>query len=155
MSWVEERLKEMGEILPRPPAAVGSYVPTVRTGNLIVTSGQLPVLAREIIFRGKVGKDLHEVDGSHAARICTINALSQIKASIGDLDKITRIVRVEGFVNSADGFTNQPKVLNGASDFLVELFGEAGKHSRFAVGVNELPLDAAVEVALWVQVSDD
>src|SRR5690606_28081223 len=101
---------------------------------------------------GKLGEHIHEEDGFNAARLCALNALAQIKACVGDLERVRRIVRVEGYVQSADGFQSQPQVLNGASKLFVDLFGEAGKHTRVAVGVNELPLNAAVEVAVWAEV---
>ncbi len=149
---IEQKLTELGETLPAPPAAVGFYVPVLKTGQLVMTSGQLPTIGKELPFCGKVGKDITPEDAVSAARIACLNALAQIKSAIGSLDDVRRVVRVEGFVQSADGFTGQPHVLNGASELLVQLFGEAGKHTRFAVGVNELPLNAAVEVAVWVEV---
>jgi enamine deaminase RidA (YjgF/YER057c/UK114 family) len=152
-SQVEERLKALGVTLPTPPEAVGFYVPVLRTGNLVVTSGQLPMIGKQVVFTGKVGADVTEQDGFNAAAICAQNALAQIKACIGDLDRVTRIVRVEGYVQSAPGFSDQPFVVNGASELLVEAFGEAGRHTRCAVGVAELPLNAAVEVAVWAEVS--
>jgi len=149
---IEQKLHDLGETLPTPPAAVGFYVPVLKTGQLVMTSGQLPTIGKELPFRGKVGQDVTPEDAVSAARIACLNALAQIKSCVGDLDEVRRIVRVEGFVQSADGFTDQPHVLNGASELLVQLFGEAGKHTRFAVGVNELPLNAAVEVAVWAEV---
>ena len=151
---IEARMVKLGVELPAAPAAVGSYLPVLRTGNLVVTSGQLPFVGKEIVFAGKLGEKLHEDEGRNAARLCVINALAQIKACIGDLDRVRRIVRLEGYVHSASGFTGQPHVLNGASELLVEIFGEAGRHTRTAVGVNELPLNAAVELILWAEVSD-
>lgn len=151
---IEEKLRKLGWELPSPPAAVGFYVPVLRTGNLVVTSGQLPFVAKEITFAGKLGAELHEQQGFDAARICTLNALAHIKACIGDLEKVRRIVRVEGYVHSAPGFHNQPIVVNGASELLVELFGEAGKHTRVALGSSEMPLNAAVQIALWAEVED-
>ena len=117
-----------------------------------MTSGQLPMRDGKVAFTGKVGSGLDIDTGAEAARLCALNCLVQIKGVIGDLNRIRRIVRVEGFVNSADGFTGQPAVLNGASHFLADVFGDAGSHTRFAVGANELPLDAAVEVAVWAEV---
>ena len=149
---VEDRLKELGYELPHAPPPVGSYLPVLQTGNLIVTSGQLPFVGKELAFRGKLGKDVEDGDGKSAARLCVVNSLAQIKSLIGDLGKIRRIVRVEGYVNSAPGFTAQPGIVNGASDLLVSAFGEVGKHTRIAVGAAELPLDAAVEIALWVEI---
>lgn len=153
-STVEQRLSQHGQVIPTAPEAIGFYVPVIRTGNLVVTSGQLPMVGKELMFKGKVGKDLHEEEGFHAARMCALNALAQIKACVGDLDKVARIVRVEGFVQSADGFTKQPQVINGASELLVQAFGDIGRHTRIAVGVNELPINAAVELVVWAEVKD-
>ncbi len=150
---LEEKLRELGYELPTPPAAVGNYVPVVRTGNLLVTSGQLPFVGREIVFAGKLGAELHEQQGADAAKICVVNALAQLKSAIGDLRNITQIVRLEGYVHSADGFQNQPQVLNGASELLVELFGDAGRHTRVALGIHEMPLNAAVQISLWAEVA--
>jgi enamine deaminase RidA (YjgF/YER057c/UK114 family) len=151
---VEQRLLEHGHTLPTAPEAVGFYVPVTRIGNLVVTSGQLPVAGKQLMFKGKVGHELHEEEAFHAAKMCALNALAQIKSCIGSLDRVTRIVRVEGYVQSADGFINQPRVINGASELLVQAFGEAGKHTRIAVGANELPLNAAVELVIWAEVGD-
>lgn len=153
-STVEQRLSQHGQVVPSAPEAVGFYVPVLRTGNLVITSGQLPMAGRELMFKGKVGKDVREEEGFHAARMCALNAVAQIKACIGNLDRVTRIVRVEGYVQSADGFTKQAQVVNGASELLVQAFGDAGKHTRIAVGVNELPMNAAVEIAVWAEVGD-
>jgi len=150
---VEERLKEHGYELPTAPPPVGAYVPVLQTGNLVITSGQLPFVGKELVFRGKIRKDLEDEAGRDAARLCVINALAQIKTIVGDLSRVRRIVRVEGYVNSAPGFTAQPGIVNGASDLLLVAFGEAGRHTRIAVGVSELPLDAAVEIAVWAEVS--
>ncbi len=151
-STIEDKLTAMGEVLPQPAQAIGAYIPAIQTGALVITSGQLPFVGKEIAFRGKVGTEVSKEDGQQAARICVLNALAQIKGLIGNLDAIKRVIRVEGFVQSADGFSEQPFVLNGASHLLVDLLGDAGRHARFAVGVNELPLNSAVEVALWVEV---
>jgi enamine deaminase RidA (YjgF/YER057c/UK114 family) len=153
MSTVEARLKAHGHEIPHAPAAVANYVPFVKTGNLVVTSGQIPIIGKEVVFQGKVGGELTDEQGQHAARLCLLNALAQIKAAIGNLDRVVRIVKLDGFVNSAPGFTRQAGVLNGASDLLVEAFGEAGKHTRVTVGVSELPLNSAVEVAVWAEVA--
>lgn len=153
-SSVEQRLSQHGQVVPTAPEAVGFYVPVLRTGNLVVTSGQLPMVGKELMFKGKVGKEVHEEEGYHAARMCALNAIAQIKACIGNLDRVTRIVRIEGYVQSADGFTKQAQVVNGASELFVQAFGDAGKHTRIAVGVNELPLNAAVEIAVWAEVGD-
>lgn len=149
---VEAKLNQLDLSLPTAPEAVGYYLPVTRVGDLVITSGQLPMGGKEVLFTGKVGTVHGESEASDAARICALNALSQIKASIGDLDKIKRIIRVEGYVNSAPGFTDQARVVNGASHLLVELFGEAGKHTRISVGVSELPLNATVELAIWAEV---
>jgi len=153
MSTVETRLKAHGHEIPAAPTAVANYVPAIRTGNLVLTSGQLPMVGKEVVFQGKVGDTVTEEQGQHAARLCALNALSQIKALIGSLDRVVRIVRVEGYVQSASGFSRQPAVINGASDLIVEAFGEFGKHTRIAVGVSELPLNAAVELAIWAEVA--
>jgi enamine deaminase RidA (YjgF/YER057c/UK114 family) len=154
MSTIEAKLKELGLALPAAPSAVGAYVPVIRTGNLVVTSGQLPFVGKQIAFEGRVGAELHEDDGRSAARICCVNALAQIKACVGSLDKVKRIVRVEGYVHSAPHFRGQPQVLNGASELLVELFGDAGRHTRIALGISEMPLNAAVQLCLWAEVND-
>jgi enamine deaminase RidA (YjgF/YER057c/UK114 family) len=154
MSTIEAKLRELGHELPIAPPPVGAYVPVIRTGNLVVTSGQLPFIGKQVAFVGKVGSQLNEQDGWNAARVCAVNALAQIKACVGNLEKVKRIVRVEGYVHSASGFQGQPHVLNGASELLVELFGDAGRHTRIAVGVAEMPLNAAVQLCLWVEVAD-
>ena len=151
-STVEQRLKQHGHEVPVAPEAIGFYVPVLRTGNLVITSGQLPLIGKELMFKGKLGTDLHEEEGANAARLCALNALAQIKSCIGSLDRVTRIVRVEGYVQSAEGFTKQPAVINGASELLVQAFGDAGKHTRIAVGANELPINAAVELVVWAEV---
>lgn len=147
---IENRLSELGINLPVAPAPAGSYVPAVTAGNMVFVAGQLPSISGEVKYLGKVGKDITLEEANEGAKLCIINALAVLKAHLGSLDKIEQIVRVGGFVNSSDGFTMQPKVINGASDFLVEVFGEKGKHARAAVGVNELPLNAAVEVEMTV-----
>jgi len=151
MSSIELKLNELDLSLPTAPPPVGYYVPVLRTGNLVITSGQLPFIGKQLAFTGHLGAELHEEDGRNAARICVLNALSQIKACLGSLEKVRQVVRVEGYVLSAPGFTNQPQVLNAASELLVHLFGEQGKHVRTAVGVAEMPMNAAVQLALWVE----
>ena len=151
---VEARLNELGYVLPEAPAAVGAYLPALRTGNTIVTSGQLPMQGGGLTCVGKVGADVSIEDAQAAARLCALNCLAQIKGTGTSLDNVARVFRVEGYVNSADGFHDQAKVMNGASEFFAEVFGEAGRHTRIAVGASELPLNAAVEVAIWVEVSD-
>ncbi len=152
---IETRLKELDLTLPSAPEAVGYYVPATRVGNLVITSGQLPMSGKELLFAGKVGGTLTETDGHNAAKICAMNALAQIKALIGTLDKVTRIIRVEGYVASAPGFYAQAQVVNGASRLLVDIFGDAGKHTRVSVGASELPLNASVELAIWAEVADE
>lgn len=150
---IPQKLTQLGLEIPHPPAAVGFYVPVLQTGSLVITSGQLPFVGKEIPFTGKVGGPIHEDEGRNAARICALNALAAIQSHVGSLDRIARIVRVEGYVQSANGFTAQPHIINAASQLFVDLFGEAGKHTRIAVGVSELPLNAAVELAVWAEVS--
>ena len=144
---IDARLKELGIGLPAPAKPVANYVPFVRTGSLVAISGQVPIENGEIKWKGRVGKDLALEDARKAARLCAINLLCQLReACHGDLDRVTRCVRLGVFVASADGFTDQPKVANGASDLMVEVFGEAGKHARTAIATNVLPLNCAVEV---------
>lgn len=147
----EEKLASMGVVIPPAPAPVAVYVPAVRAGKIIYTSGQLPAREGKVQFTGKIDRDLTEEEGNKAARLCALNCLAVVKALAGTLDQIHRIVKVTGFVNSSPGFTGQPRVINGASEFLGELFGEAGQHARSAVGVSELPLDAAVEIEMIVE----
>jgi enamine deaminase RidA (YjgF/YER057c/UK114 family) len=150
----EEKLKEMGIEIPEAPKPLAAYIPAVKTGNLVMTAGQLPMVNGKLILEGKVGSDVTVEEAEEAAKQCAVNCLSVIKAEIGSLDKIKRIVKIAAFVNSADGFTAQPKVANGASEFVVEVFGDAGKHVRSAVGVNELPINAPVEIEMIVEVVD-
>jgi enamine deaminase RidA (YjgF/YER057c/UK114 family) len=152
---VEEKIKEiMGYELPVAPKPLASYVPATKSGNLIFTSGQLPIKDGKLIAEGKVGKDILEDKASECARLSVINCLSAVKAVIGDLDCIEQIVKLVVFVNSAVNFTGQPKIANGASDFLVQILGDKGKHSRSAVGVSELPLNSPVEVEMIVRISN-
>jgi len=148
---IEQRLIELGSPLPEVAKPVAAYVPSVVSGNLVFTSGQLPFKDGALIATGKVGQTDGLVDPGLAktlARQCALNALAAIKLAIGDLDRVTRIVKVVGFVSSVPEFTGQPGVMNGASEFLVEVFGDKGIHARSAVGVPSLPLDSAVEVEL-------
>lgn len=146
MGRIETRLAELGVNLPVPPAPVASYVPFVRTGALVHVSGQVSVDAGGGV-RGKLGADVDLVAGQAAACLCALNLIAQLKAaSDGDLDRVVRVVKLGGFVNVVPGFTDIPKVVNGASDLMVEVFGDAGRHARSAVGVAELPLGFAVEV---------
>jgi enamine deaminase RidA (YjgF/YER057c/UK114 family) len=142
---IEARLKELDIQLPEAAAPVASYVPVVTLGNLAHVSGQLPFIDGELVT-GRLGEDVEIELGIRAARACGLMILAQLKAALGSLDKVERIVKLGGFVNSAGSFTDQPKVVNGASDLMVDVFGEAGKHARSAVGVPVLPLGAAVEI---------
>ena len=151
---VEARIAELGLSLPPTPKPLAAYVPAMRAGNLVFTAGQIPMVAGELKYKGKVGKDLSPEEAYQAARVCVLNALAAIKGVIGDLDKIQQVAKVVAFVNSAPGFTAQPGVANGASELLGQIFGDAGKHARSAVACNELPIAAAVEVELPVLVSD-
>ena len=146
-----QRLRELGLTLPEVVAPLASYVPAVRTGNLVYTSGQLPVEAGKIAGTGKVGAEVTPEEARTMARICALNALAAVHALVG-VDAVTRVVKVVGFVASAEGFTGQPGVVNGASDLLAEVFGDAGAHARSAVGVAELPLGAPVEIEMIVEV---
>lgn len=146
-----ERLAELGITLPAAAKPLAAYVPAVRTGNLVYTSGQLPFQAGELTHSGKVGAEVPPEQAKIAARTCALNALAAIDALVG-IDAVVRIVKVVGFVASAPGFSGQPGVVNGASEMLGELFDDAGAHARSAVGVSELPLDAPVEVELIVEV---
>jgi len=152
VSRVEDRLADLGLTVPGVAVPVAAYVPAVRSGDLVWTSGQLPFVDGALVATGKVGAEIEPDAATDLARICALNALAAIKAEIGDLDLIVRVVKVVGFVASDASFTGQPGVVNGASNLLGEVFGEAGKHARSAVGVASLPLDAPVEVELVVQV---
>ena len=149
----EKKLRELGLTLPQPPAAAGAYVPAVRTGNLLYLAGTLPMRDGKIVYAGKVGQEINLVEAAEAAQLCTLNALANAKAALGSLDAVVRVVMVNGFVNGIDGFSDSPKVLNGASEFLLKVFGDAGKHARAAVSVNGLPLGAAVEVQIVLEVA--
>ncbi len=151
---VEDRLRDLGYELPPVPNAAGSYVPTTRTGALIFTAGQLPFKEGQLSYTGKVGREVSTEEAQEAARLCALNALAAVKAEAGSLENVSRVVKVTGYVASAAGFNGQPGVMNGASDFIGEVFGERGLHARSAVGVAELPLDAPVEIELIVELAD-
>ena len=154
MAKVEAKLAELGIVLPTPAAPIANYVGFVRTGSLLVVSGQICLGADgKLVAKGKLGDTVSVEDGQKAARACAINLLAQVKAALGDLDKLVRVVRLGGFVNSAPTFVDGPKVLNGASDLMVEVFGDKGRHARSTVGVASLPADAAVEVEGLFEVS--
>ena len=149
---VTSRLAELGIELPEVVAPLAAYVPAVQTGSLVYTSGQLPIVAGELLASGKVGAAVSPEDAKELARVCGLNALAAVHALVG-IDSVTRVVKAVGFVASAPGFVGQPGVVNGASELFGEVFGDAGKHARSAVGVAELPLDAPVEVELIVEVA--
>ncbi|NGM50941.1 RidA family protein [Caulobacter sp. 602-2] len=151
MSKVEERLAGLGITLPQPVAPVANYVPFVRSGNLVHISGQISIDASGGI-KGTVGVDVDLETAQKAARLCGVNLLAQIKAAVGDLDKVARVVKLGGFVQAGPDFIDIPKVINGCSDLMVEVFGDAGRHARSAVGVYKLPLGFAVEVDAVVEV---
>jgi enamine deaminase RidA (YjgF/YER057c/UK114 family) len=150
---VGDRLKELGYELPSVPNPAGSYVPATSTGSLLFTAGQLPLKEGQLRYTGKVGKDVSVEEAKVAARLCALNALAAVEAEAGSLEYVRRVVKVTGYVASAAGFNRQPEVINGASHFLGEVFGDRGTHARSAVGVAELPLDAPVEVELIVELA--
>lgn len=149
---VEEKIRELGFEIPEAAKPLAAYIPAKQVGNLVMTSGQVPLVKGEIRYKGKVGKDLSEEDGIKAAQVCALNCLAAIKSVIGDLDKIVEIEKLTVFVASCESFTAQPKVANGASELIGKIFGEAGKHVRSAVGVTVLPLDSAVEIEMIVKI---
>lgn len=151
---IEEKIKALGLELPEVPKPLAAYVPGVKADNIIYTAGQIPLVKGELKYKGKVGKDLTEQEGYEAAKVCVLNCLSIIKDLCGDLDKVEKVIKVNGFVASAPDFNMQPKVINGASELLKEIFGDKGVHARAAVGVNELPVNAACEVELIVKVKE-
>ena len=148
----EERLAELGLAIPEVVAPVAAYVPAVRTGGYVYTSGQLPLRDGELMRIGKVGSEVSPEEAHECARQCALNALAAVRSEVGELSAVTRVVKVVGFVASAPGFTAQPQVVNGASELLGQVFGDSGQHARSAVGVAVLPLDAPVEVELVVEV---
>ena len=152
MGKVESRINELKILLPEAPKPVAAYIPAKQTGKLVFTAGQLPMVNGGLISKGLLGQDVEIDEANKAARICTLNALAAIKGVIGDLDRIKQIVRVVGYVASVPTFTQQPAVVNGASELLLEIFGENGKHARSAVGIAVLPLNASVEIELTVEV---
>lgn len=149
----EDKLKEIGIILPEAPSPLGSYVPFVRVGNLVFLSGILPLRQGKLDRQGKVGERIGIDEAREDARTAVINALSILRSSLGNLDKVKRCIRVAGYIASAPDFTEQPKVLNAASDLIFEIFGDTGRHARVAVGVNVLPLDSPVEIEFIFEVS--
>ena len=150
--YIEKRLEDLGIMLPEAPTPVANYVPVRRTGNLLFLSGAGPFVNGKPVVTGKLGKDLSEDQGYQAARLAALNLIAQLKNELGDLDRVTKIVKIMAFVSSDPSFTKQPLVMNGASDLFVEVFGEAGQHARSAVAAPVLPLDIAVEVEITVEV---
>lgn len=150
----EAELEQLGLEIPKPPQPVAVYVPAITVGNLVFTSGQIPVSGGVMRYQGKVGAELSQDQGYAAAQLCALNCLSVLKGQLGSLNRIDRIVKLTGYVNSAPGFTGQSQVINGASELLGKVFGENGHHARAAVGVSELPLDAAVEIEMIVRVKE-
>ena len=153
MSKVEQRLSELGLTLPEVATPAGSYLPAMISGNLVFTAGQIPVIEGKLMATGKLGAEITVEYGSEIAQRCALNALAAVKSVIGDLDRVQQVVKIVGFVSSVPEFTSQPAVINGASEFLQQVFGDAGKHARSAVGVSVLPLDAPVEIELIVEFS--
>ena len=146
MGTVEKRLEELGIVLPECPKPVAAYVPAAVAGGFVYASGQTPIVDGKLVYKGKLGRDLTVEEGYEAAKLSAIRVLSELKAAVGDLDRIQRIVRVTGYVNSMPDFGDQPKVINGASELFVALFGDKGQHARVAFGAGALPDNAAVEV---------
>lgn len=149
----EDKLKELGIELPEAPKPLGSYIPAVRTGNLIFLSGMLPLIKGKLVRQGKVGEDIRIEEAGEDVRTAVINALSVLKANIGTLNNVKRCVKITGYIASSPNFTDQPLVLNAASDLLFEIFGESGRHARVAVGVNVLPLNSPVEIDFIFEVA--
>ena len=153
MHVFEKNIKDLGLIISEPPAAVANYVPFKVIDNLVYVSGQAPIQNGKIIYTGKVGDNVSEEDGILAAEICCLNIIAALRKSInGDWDRLENFVKLGGFVNCKDDYTNQPKIINGASDLLVNIFGEQGKHTRFAVGSNSLPMNIAVEIDAIIKI---
>ncbi len=150
---IEEKLKSLNITLPSPPKPAGAYIPVVKSENTVYVSGQIPIEDGKVVFKGKVPSVQSLEQAQKAAKLCAINALAQLKSELGSLDKVSRILRVSGFVNSEPDFIEQPKVINAASDLLFEIFGEKGQHSRIAVGVASLPLGATVEIDMIVEIN--
>ncbi len=150
---IEEKLESLGIKLPIPPTPAGSYVPAVRTGNLLYISGQIPMEDGKVVFTGKVTDENLET-AQKSAKMCAINILAQLKRELGDFEKISKIVRLSGFVNCVPEFSQHPKVINAASDLFFEIFGEKAKHSRIAVGVSSLPLNSMTEIDAIVEFSE-
>lgn len=150
---IDARLAELGIALPAAAAPVANYVAYVVSGNVVHVAGQLPVENGELKYAGAVGSEVSVEAGAAAARLCALNVIAQVKAACGgDLDRVARVLKLNGFVNAPAGFTDQPKVVNGASDLMVDVFGEAGRHARSAIGMGSLPFDASVEIDAMVEI---
>jgi enamine deaminase RidA (YjgF/YER057c/UK114 family) len=149
---IESQLRKLGIELSPAPQPVGAYVGVVRTGNLVVTSGQLPWKGDKLLYTGRLGVELSLEQGYEAARQCALNTLAQFQAVLGDLDKVRRIIRVEGYVHCAPDFRQQPQVLNGASEMFNQVFGDKGRHTRTALGIHAMPLDSPVQLVTWAEV---
>jgi enamine deaminase RidA (YjgF/YER057c/UK114 family) len=153
MHLFEKNIKDLGLIISEPPAAIANYVPFKVVDNLVFVSGQGPIQNGKIMYAGKVGDDVSEEDGILAAQLCCLNIIASLRKSIkGDWNKLDNFVKLGGFVNCRDGYTNQPKIINGASDLLVNIFSEQGKHTRFAVGSNSLPMNISVEIDAIIKI---
>ena len=150
---IEEKIKSLDITLPNPPTPAGSYIPAVKTGNLLFISGQIPMEDGKVLFTGKVSDDNLET-AQKSARMCAINLLAQMKRELGNLDRVTRIVRLSGFVNSDPEFYQHPKVINAASDLFFEIFGDKGKHARIALGAGSLPLNSMTEIDAVIELDD-
>ena len=150
----EENLKRLGITLPPPPPAVANYVAWVRTGNLVLTSGQLPWEGKTLKFIGRLGEALSTEQGYQAARLAAINAIAQLKEAVGDLENVVQVVRLEGNVHCVEGFADHPQVLNGASDLMAEVFEQRGKHTRTALGFTVMPLNSAVQLSVFAEVRE-
>lgn len=151
---IKKRLKDLGISIPNAPKPAGSYVPVVLTGKLAFVSGQIPIKDGQVVYQGKVG-DTQSIDNAQeAAKLCVINGLAQIEAYCGTLDNLEKIIKISGFVNSTKDFTEHPKVINAASDLLMKIFDEKGRHSRIAIGVSSLPLNATVEIDMVVEIAN-
>lgn len=151
----EARLKELGIELPTPPGPRGAYVTVIRTGNLVITSGQLPWRGSVMMYPGRLGAEVTTEDGYKACRLAGINALAQLRAAAGTLDNVKHLIRLEGNVHCASGFRDHPRVLDGASELFAEVFGERGLHTRTAVGIPDMPLDACVQISLWAELEQN
>jgi len=151
---IKERLKDLGISIPNAPKPAGSYVPVVLTGKLAFVSGQIPIKDGQVVYQGKVGDTQSIGDAQEAAKLCVINGLAQIEAYCGTLDNLEKIIKISGFVNSTKDFTEHPKVINAASDLLMKIFDEKGRHSRIAIGVSSLPLNATIEIDMVVEITN-